>query len=64
MIYYFSPKFTKNGFNFGFDVNVPHIDLTGNYKMDTKILFLQLTGEGPFSANISKYCRLSYSIID
>jgi len=49
------PKATKNGYSFGFEVMVPHIYVEGNYKMETKILFLELNGDGPFNANISDY---------
>ncbi|KAK4879066.1 hypothetical protein RN001_007212 [Aquatica leii] len=45
----------ENGKTFEFEVTVPHLYIEGHYETNTKILFLDLKGNGPFKANISQY---------
>ncbi|KAF5306614.1 hypothetical protein FQA39_LY08803 [Lamprigera yunnana] len=40
---------------FRFRVMIPHVYVEGNYEMNTKLLFLNLNGQGPFKANITNY---------
>ena len=49
------PTPTKKGYNFRFNVNIPRIRIAADYELDSKILFLDLKGSGPFNANISDY---------
>ncbi|XP_031331469.1 circadian clock-controlled protein-like [Photinus pyralis] len=50
-----TPTMTKKGYNFRFQVNVPRLRVSGMYELDSRILFLDLKGQGPFHANISDY---------
>ncbi|KAK5638341.1 hypothetical protein RI129_012636 [Pyrocoelia pectoralis] len=50
-----TPTLTKKGYNFRFDVNIPKLRITAMYELDSKILFLDLKGKGPFYANVSDY---------
>ncbi|KAF5296323.1 hypothetical protein FQA39_LY12540 [Lamprigera yunnana] len=50
-----TPTLTKKGQNFRYEVNVPRLRLKAKYQLDSKILFLDLKGEGPFEANVTDY---------
>jgi len=50
-----TPTLTKHGYNFRFEVIVPQIHAVGEYEIDSKILFVDLKGKGPFQANITDY---------
>ncbi|KAB0798684.1 hypothetical protein PPYR_09677 [Photinus pyralis] len=57
---------TKTGRSFRFKVEVPHLYGIGNYQINTKLLFLDLQGEGKFYTNVSNYrfdCTLNGNII-
>ncbi|KAF2878874.1 hypothetical protein ILUMI_27294 [Ignelater luminosus] len=46
---------SPNANTFHFNVNVPRLQLLGQYAIDTKILFLNLKGNGPLEINITDY---------
>ncbi|XP_031331470.1 uncharacterized protein LOC116162078 [Photinus pyralis] len=46
---------SKNGKTFRFQVNIPQLRVEAHYQLDSRILFLDLKGEGPFFANITNY---------
>ncbi|KAF5269307.1 hypothetical protein FQR65_LT02608 [Abscondita terminalis] len=50
-----SVKPNENGKTFEFEVTIPQLFAQGHYEMNTKILFLDLRGKGPFNANVSDY---------
>ncbi|KAF5293056.1 hypothetical protein FQR65_LT11048 [Abscondita terminalis] len=50
-----TPTLTKKGQNFRYEVIIPRLRVHGDYELDSKILFLDLKGKGPFNANISNY---------
>ncbi|KAK4878345.1 hypothetical protein RN001_010851 [Aquatica leii] len=50
-----TPTLTKKGHNFRFEVIIPRITILAEYELDSRILFLDLKGKGPFNANVSDY---------
>ncbi|XP_031331471.1 uncharacterized protein LOC116162081 [Photinus pyralis] len=40
---------------FQFHVNIPKVRVEAHYQLDSRILFLDVKGEGPFFANITNY---------
>jgi len=50
-----TPKITKKGRSFRYLVKIPHLRLDGEYEIDSKLLFVNLQGKGPFNTNITNY---------
>lgn len=48
-------KIGKSKAHFRYQVEIPDVKLTGEYEIDTKLLFLELKGKGDFHINICKY---------
>lgn len=65
-IVYLSVKNTKKGKTFRFKVEIPQIYAEGHYEVNTKLLFIDLKGEGKFRTNVSDYhfdCTLKGNVI-
>jgi len=49
------PKVTRTGNSFRFEVIIPKIFIEGDYEIDTRILFVNIKGKGPFNSSLSDY---------
>ncbi|KAK5638340.1 hypothetical protein RI129_012635 [Pyrocoelia pectoralis] len=61
------PTLTKKGNTFRFQVNIPRLRIEAHYELDSRILFLDLKGKGPFYANITNYwfdCTMKGNIVE
>ncbi|KAK5645893.1 hypothetical protein RI129_004357 [Pyrocoelia pectoralis] len=66
-VVYLSVKNTKKGKTFRFKVEIPQIYAEGHYEINTKLLFIDLKGEGKFKTNVSDYhfdCTLKGNVIN
>ncbi|KAK4879065.1 hypothetical protein RN001_007211 [Aquatica leii] len=49
------PTLTKKGHTFRIEAIIPKLHIEGDYEINTKILSLELKGNGPFTADLNQY---------